>query len=518
MNLRSNLVQKCARILLLLPGLLFCSLSSPSAFEARPLWRTSEATSHRHAEVISIPAGERAVVAQLEGPAVIRHLWITVKSVVPPIQGMLVLRVWWDGEAQPSVEVPLGDFFGVGFGRERTLKTARVEMFPAGGEHHSALNAYWEMPFRRSARFEIENRSYASLSMFFIQIDYERPESLPADTLYFHAQYRRENPVSLHAPYTILEATGRGQYVGTILNYHLLGPGAWVEGGQAFYIDGEAEPSLPGTGAEDYFGHAWGFRFEEAALLHGTSFGPEDGKMTAYRFHLPDPVRFRRSIRATMRCHGWDVGDRQDDYSSIALWYQTEPHAPFPEMPPVDFDLLEVPERFRHNPLELIEEALQSLPFQGENLSLGTVDYRESGHFDIDGAGRMAFDGDPGTKWCEIDHPDAHWLALDLGSRKRIEGFVLLLPSAVGESADFDVTAFTIETGDRFEGPWSEVLARDDSDPETEKLEPTPGVLVLPLDGPPIESRFVRLSITKSCPVDPICRIQEFQVWGRAAR
>ncbi len=241
------------------------------------------------------------MVAELEGPAVINHIWITVKSIVPPIQGMLVLRVWWDGEEQPSGEVPLGDFFGVGFGKERTLKTARVEMFPAGGEHHSALNSYLEMPFRRSARFEIENRSHASVTMFFIQIDYEKSQALPEDTLYFHAQYRRENPVRLHVPYTILEATGQGQYVGTIMNYHLLGPGAWVEGGQSFYIDGEAEPSLPGTGAEAYFGHGWGFRFEESALLHGTSFGrPEENKMTAYRFHLP--IRCGSRSRFAPRC------------------------------------------------------------------------------------------------------------------------------------------------------------------------------------------------------------------------
>lgn len=516
MNRRNLARNSSLKGLLLTVSLLVLTISA-LAFERQSLWRTSEATSHRHAEVIGIPAGQRAVVAELEGPAVINHIWITVKSIVPPIQGMLVLRVWWDGEEQPSVEVPLGDFFGVGFGKERTLKTARVEMFPAGGEHHSALNSYWEMPFRKSARFEIENRSHASVTMFFIQVDYEKPNALPEDTLYFHAQYRRENPVRLHVPYTILEATGQGQYVGTIMNYHLLGPGAWVEGGQSFYIDGEAEPSLPGTGAEDYFGHGWGFRFEESALLHGTSFGPEENKMTAYRFHLPDPVRFKKSIRATMRCHGWDVKDREDDYSTVALWYQTEPHAPFPDLPPVDYDLLEVPERFRHNPLDLIEEAMKALPFKGENLSLGTIDYRASGHFDIDGLGSMAFDDDPGTKWCEIDNPDAHWLALDLGGPKRIEGFSLLLPSAIGDSADFDVTAFVIEAGKSLEGPWNEALRRDYSNPDEKKLEPSPGVLVLPLDSP-LEARYVRLSITKSCPVDPICRIQEFQVWGTAKR
>ena len=491
--------------------------NSFSQLEIKPLWLPSDNTSHRHCNVIGIPIGKKAVVAELTGPAVINHIWITTKCVIPQIQGLLVLRIWWDEEKEPSVEVPLGDFFGVGFGKERILKSLMLEMIPAGGEQHSALNSYWKMPFKKSAKIEIENRSFRSVSMFFIQVDYEKCQNLPEETLYFHAQYRRENPVTLHVPYTILEAKGKGNYVGTIMNYHLLGAGAWVEGGQDFYIDDEKEPSLPGTGAEDYFGQAWGFRTENNALLHGTSFGPENDKMTAYRFHTPDPVRFKKSIKATMKCHGWDVQDRQDDYSSIALWYQTEPHSPFPKLAESDFDYLELEEQYRKNPLDIVNEKLKNLPFKGENLSLKVKDYRESGHFDIDGTGKSAFDGDIGTKWCEVDHPDAHWLALDLGKEYYIEGFILKNPSATGDSTDFDVVEFSIEKGNSLDGPWEKIIEKNLSINKEQTKNIDTSLLILPISPleEPVPVRFIRLYISKSCSVDPICRIQEFEVRGK---
>jgi len=478
-----------------------------------PLWTPSEAASHRHTKVLGIPIEKKVVVAELEGPAVVNHIWITAKSVIPQVYGLLTLRIWWDDELSPSVEVPLGDFFGVGFGKEKTFQSSMLEMYPAGGEHHASLNSYWKMPFRKSAKIEIENRSFRSVSMFFIQIDYEKTKTLPKDTLYFHAQYRRENPVKSGKPYTILEAKGRGNYVGTIMNYRLLAPGAWVEGGQDFYIDGELLPSLPGTGAEDYFGHAWGFRTQTNGFFHGTSFGPEENKMTAYRFHIPDPVRFKKSIRATMKCHGWDVGDRQDDYSSVAIWYQTEPHDPFPWAPLPDFDFLEVDEIFRKNPMDMIDEKLKTLPFSGENLSLSVSDYWESGHFEIDQTGKMALDGDLGTKWCEVDHPNKHWLTLDLGQKSRIEGFVIINPSAIGDSPGFDLLEFSIEAGNSLEGIWEPVLDKKISQEDLSTTRSLTSIMILPLKNP-VETRFVRLSVTRSCSLDAICRIQEFQVWG----
>jgi len=509
-------------ILTFLPLPLFClndvfpsSIpADPETFFSSSLFLPSESSSHRHSRVLGIPFGQKLVVGELTGPGIINHLWITAKSPIPQVYSLLVLRIFWDGEKEPSVEAPLGDFFGVGFGQERLLRSLMLEMYPAGGEHHAALNCYWKMPFRKSAVIEIENKSLRSVSLFFIQVDYEKCPALPDDLLYFHARYRRENPVTLHKPYTILEAKGRGNYVGTIMNYHLLGPGAWVEGGQDFYIDGEESPSLPGTGAEDYFGHAWGFRSEINALLHGTSFGPENNRMTAYRFHVPDPVRFKKSLRATMKCHGWDVQDRQDDYSSVALWYQTEPHDPFPKMPPVDYDLLEVPDIFRKNPLDMIREKLKALPFKSENLALKVKDYRESGHFELGNEGNKAFDNDMGTKWCEIDHPNAHWLALDLGDTFQIEGFVIVNPSAMGDTPGFDLLGFSIEKGESLDGPWENIITYKVPSEDRESSDSRTSVLSLPLTKP-LQARYIRLFITDSCALDSICRIHEFQVWEK---
>ena len=509
-------------ILFILPLPIFClndgspglSPKNPETFFSSSLWLPSDSASHRHSRVLGIPMGQKAVVAELEGPAMIDHIWMTAKSVVPQIYGLLILRIFWDGENQPSVEVPLGDFFCVGFGKERTFQSLMAEMYPAGGEHHAALNSWWKMPFKKSAVIEIENKSFRSVSMFFIQLDYEKMPALPEELLYFHAQYRRENPVALHKPYTILEAKGKGNYVGTIMNYHLLGPGAWVEGGQDFFIDGEESPSLPGTGAEDYFGHAWGFRTETNAPLHGTSFGPENNKMTAYRFHIPDPVRFNKSLRATMKCHGWDVQDRQDDYSSAALWYQTEPHDPFPKFPPVDYDLLEVPDIFRKNPMDMIQEKLKAIPFKGENLALKLKDYRESGHFELDQEGSRAFDNDIGTKWCEVSHPNAHWLALDLGESSQIEGFVIVSPSAMGDTPGFDLLGFSIEKGESLDGPWENIITYKVPSEDRESSDSRTALIPIPL-AKPLKARYIRLFITESCALDSICRIQEFQVWGK---
>lgn len=492
------------------------------------LYRGSDNISVRHVKVIGIPLSQHASVAELKGPAIINHIWITVKSPIPQIQAMIVLRVWWDDEEMPSIEVPLGDFFAAGFGEERQIKSFPIEMKPVGVgvEEHSALNCYWKMPFAKKARFEVENKSNRSVSMFFIQIDYEKVDNFEEAPLYFHAQYRRENPVGLHIPYTILEAHGSGNYAGTIMNYHLLEKGAWVEGAQEFYIDGDTSPTIPGTGSEDYFGQAWGFKFEDNNLFHGTSFGPKDNKMTAYRFHIPDPVRFKKSIKATIRCHGWDVGDRQDDYSSVALWYQNEPHDKFPKMPEIDYDYINLEEKYRKNPLEILNEKRKKIKMEGENLSSEISDYRESGHFDIDGKGSMAFDRDIGTKWCEIENPDAHWLAADLGQICEVTGFIILNPSATGDSPGFDMLGFRIESSDSFSSEWKKIAEADFSagkniqQPDNFTLISEPGekdIIAINLKDK-ITTRYIRLYIYKSCALDKIARVQEFEIWGKRVK
>ena len=485
-----------------------------------PLWLPKDASSHRHAEVTAIPAERKAVVAELEGPAVINHIWITAQCEIPEIYGLMILRIWWDEEKEPSVEVPLGDFFAMGFGKQRKFKSLMAEMIPSHNletADHSSLNCWWEMPFRKSCRIEIENRGKRTISMFFIQLDYEKPKSLPEDTLYFHAQYRRENPVKRGAPYTILYTEGKGEYVGTVMNYHLLEPGAWVEGGNTFYIDGEEKPSMPGTGGEDYFGHAWGFRLEENALYHGTSYGPVDQKMTAYRWHVPDPIHFKKSIRATMLAHGWDVGDREDDYSSVAFWYQDEPHAKFPALPPVDYDYLEVADIYRRSAEDAFEIQLNKIPFEGRNLSLKAEDYAESGHFQPDQAGRMALDGDPKTKWCDVENPQKHWLAVDLGEECEVEGFVLKNPGFIGDLPAFDVAEYRIEKGESLKGPWETLYKGENSQGRGEDGLTTSSLNVISLEKP-VKGQFFRLLVTKGSFLDPVARIQEFEIWGECNR
>ena len=341
--LRDRRAQESVRALILLSCMVLCLGCANFETHHKPLiWggltdlpRIRPLKTGRVGRDGRIEPGETLVLADIQDTGVIHHFWMTYKHDCPQSIGKLVLRAWWDGEEHPSVEVPLGDFFGVGFGQERHLKSAVMEMTPAAFDMHSALNCYFPMPFSRRAYLTLENQSEKPVEIIVWFVNYEKWPQLPHDYGRFHAQWRRENPVTRHVPYTIAEIEGEGRYVGTVMNYHILEPGAWVEGGEDFYIDGDLQPTLKGVGSEDYFGQSWGFRQEYNNLYHGTSLGPVNSKfMTAYRWHVLDPIRFKKSLRVTMRCHGWDVQDRSDDYSSVAYWYQKEPHKPFPALPP----------------------------------------------------------------------------------------------------------------------------------------------------------------------------------------
>lgn len=305
-----------------------------------------DARSSRVQNVVRLEPGQTIGVAELAGPGAIRHWWWTARGGGQRVYKDLVLRIWWDGEPGPSVEVPLGDLLGIGWGEERDIHSAMAEMIPAKYPNHAALNLWWPMPFE-SARIELEHQGTTPVELLFWIINYEKLPALPEAWGRFHAQWRRQNPVPRGGPYVILDARGCGHYVGTIMNYHLLEPGSWVEGGESFFVDDDAltpgaEPTLQGIGSEDYFGLAWGYRRELNLPYHGTAFGPVPGegpvggRMSAYRYHVRDPIRFNKAIRVEMCCHGWDVKDRSDDYSSVAIWYQREPHAQFPPLPPRD--------------------------------------------------------------------------------------------------------------------------------------------------------------------------------------
>ncbi len=300
-------------------------------------------------------AGDTVVtLADIDGPGAIQHIWLTVD---PTFWRRLVLRMYWDGEDTPSVETPLGDFFCNGWGERCNISSLPIAVNPAGG-----FNSYWEMPFRGHARITVENIGPDEIKGFYYQIDYTLTE-VAEDRAYFHAQWRRSNPLPYQQVHTLLDGvSGQGQYVGTYLAWGVRNTGWWGEGEIKFYLDGDQDwPTVCGTGTEDYFGGAWNFEHPEGQYgVYSTPYLglPQvilpDGlyhsqpRFGMYRWHVPDPIRFGQNLRVTIQALGWRSsleGKRrylplQDDIASTAYWYQTEPHAPYPALP--DRNALEV--------------------------------------------------------------------------------------------------------------------------------------------------------------------------------
>lgn len=286
----------------------------------------------KNGDARSIPAGEELVLADLEGPGVINHIWSTIGTKDIFHGRSHVLKIYYDGNERPSVEVPLGDFFGVGHGAAADYDSAVT----AVSSHGRARSCYWKMPFHKRARVVVANDGEFSTDSFYSYVDWQKHDSLPDDTVYFHAQYRQENPTGPE-DFVLLNTTGRGHYVGTVLSCQQAEQGWFGEGDDRFFIDGEASPSLSGTGTEDYFGDAWGFR-----QFHTPYFGvslwegylPGD-RVTAYRWHLRDPVPFKKSLRVQMETRGsvftstmqflGQFLPRQDFVSGVSYWYQCPP-------------------------------------------------------------------------------------------------------------------------------------------------------------------------------------------------
>ena len=286
------------------------------------------------------PGGE-ATLLDTAGPGVVSHLWTTVGSADPRHLSSLVLRMFWDGEETPSVEAPVGAFFGLGLGRYVDYQST-----PLAVASEKALNAFFPMPFRQHARIVVANEGALPVDALYFNVDYQiEPDGLPDDTLYFHAQYRQAAPATPVASdgtnltgadnYVFLEAHGRGHFAGVTLSVIQNADGWWGEGDDMFFIDGDTLPTINGTGTEDYFLGAWDFGGNSFSYA---SFGaPVVGakrageRWSVYRFHLDAPIVFQASLRATLE-HGHANG-RGDDYASVAYWYQTEPHAPFPALP-----------------------------------------------------------------------------------------------------------------------------------------------------------------------------------------
>jgi Protein of unknown function (DUF2961) len=279
-----------------------------------------------------IAPGETLTLVDHRGAGIVRRWWVTIaprNSVA--IQRGLVVRCWWDDEAEPSVEVPVSDFFGVGFGEWRQYASAASNMTSGG------YDTYWPMPFRRHAVITVENRSTVPVDAFYFNVDVETREALPDDALYFHAQFRRTTTVR-GQPVTLVEAEGRGQYVGTVLSMQpSRGRRLWyLEGNERVFVDGDTTPSVIGTGTEDYFSSGWYFDTGPySSLYHGLTIKDTlSGRVSAYRWHLQDPIPFARSLRFTIE-HGGSNDAPGTDYSTVAFWYQTHPHRAFPKLPSV---------------------------------------------------------------------------------------------------------------------------------------------------------------------------------------
>jgi hypothetical protein len=278
--------------------------------------------------------GEVRTIADISGPGAITHLWFTIASRDEHHLKNLVLHMYWDGETNPSVESPIGDFFGLGHGRYYQYWSTPIQIGVDKG-----LNCYWRMPFSTGARVTIANDGPVPVTAFYYYVDYEKQSAPEREVGRFHAQYIQAFPCPQGRNYVILDAQGRGHYVGCNLSIHNRAGGWWGEGDDMIYVDGESVPSLQGTGSEDYFCGAWCYGESFIQPFSGPYFGNplndrghvQNALWNVYRYHIQDPVPFTRSIKVTIE-HG-HANNRNDDFSSVAYWYQAEPHISFPSLP-----------------------------------------------------------------------------------------------------------------------------------------------------------------------------------------
>lgn len=358
-----------------------------------------------------IESGETTVLANIKGPAIINHIWLTFNEARPnwleaggsanPAE--IVLRIYWDGASEPAVESPLGDFFAAGFGLRNEIISEPVIV--EGGDGY---NCYWTMPFHKSARITATNEGDKNVRSFYYQIDYTEVDKLPRNSAYFCAQYRQEYPEKTGDDYLILDAEGQGHYIGTVMSVRSRSPYWFGEGDAKFYIDGEEEPSIWGTGTEDYFLCAWGFN-KCMTPFFGCPWKSMDSEedlgvqFTLYRWHMKDPVRFSKSLKFKIEHTGWISADetvtgkvdghveREDDMATVAFWYQSGQPKRFTSLPPYA-------ERVLPN-LDIItggKDLMKSVSHSPGKTEL------QSG-YDWTGEGQLLFMPSAGKAWLETD-------------------------------------------------------------------------------------------------------------------
>jgi len=310
----------------------------------------------------NVQPGQTKVLMDVKGPGVITHIWITFLGPGPHPWARkgsanhqeMLLRIYWDDSERPGVEAPVGDFFANSFGRR-----SEVVSLPVIVEDADSYNCFWHMPFRKSARVEIVNQSDKQISLLYFNIDWVKKERMRKNTPYFYAQYRQEYPVEKGKDYVILDTKGKGHYAGTVLSVRTRSPSWFGEGDEKIYIDGEEKASIWGTGTEDYFLSAWGLKTTSTPYFgvpYFDQWGIVGGHTSAYRWHVTDPLVFNSGIKVTFEHFGWMSPDenpeykshswneREDDYSSVAFWYQTgtptfqarAPHARQRKLPCLD--------------------------------------------------------------------------------------------------------------------------------------------------------------------------------------
>ena len=301
---------------------------------------------------VNIDAAETFTLAEIEGPGAVQHIWMTPTG----NRRLSIIRFYWDDEKTPSIECPLGDFFANGWGEYAHVNSQAVCVNPG-----SAFNCYWVMPFRKKCKITITNIDTKPMRLYY-QVDYTLTD-VPDDAAYLHAQFRRVNPLPYKEVYTIVDGIkGKGHYVGTYMCWGVNNNGWWGEGEIKFYMDGDKDwPTICGTGTEDYFCGSYNFHVRNPANNQGDEVGyrefttayagmPQvirpDGQYRSqmrfglYRWHIVDPIRFEKDLRITIQALGWrGIGylPLQDDISSVAFWYQSEPHTKYPELPDKEY-------------------------------------------------------------------------------------------------------------------------------------------------------------------------------------
>lgn len=288
-----------------------------------------------------VAAGETVVLAEVDGPGMIRHIWMTLDLNFTILRGC-VIRAYWDGADKPAVECPVGDFFGIAHGRTNHFCNALQAM-----QEGSGLNCYFQMPFAKGARLTFTNETNQHLGSLYYSVDYTIGDAVDSDTLYFHSCFQRENPTTMKRDFVILpQRHGRGRFLGCVIGVRTMSPQWWGEGEFKVYLDGDTDlPTICGTGTEDYLGSAWGVG-EHFALYAGCPYIAMDPGnrwqqlISFYRFHVADPIFFSQDIRVDMQQIGGgfipegriDLYERSDDWSAASFWYQNAGE-PLPPMP-----------------------------------------------------------------------------------------------------------------------------------------------------------------------------------------